>query len=95
MVGTNDYDIGDFKADEDKLRKQNPYKDCNATEPYGTIDGCKKCVAPEEYFDIKNRVCTAVKRRINFDSVGDNYLLKEGKSLSDYQKDEQNYEASS
>jgi hypothetical protein len=42
---------------------------------------------PEEYFDIKNKVCTAVKKLINFDGVGNNYILKESKNLSDYQKD--------
>jgi hypothetical protein len=59
------------------------------------LDGCRKCLTPEEYFDIKNRVCTAVKKLIDFDSVGTNYILREGKTLNDYQRDEQNYAANS
>ncbi len=38
-------------------------------------------------------MCTAVKRLINFDGIGDTYLLREGKPLEDYKKDEKNYEA--
>lgn len=44
---------------------------------------------------MKNRVCTAVKKSINFDSVGNNYILKEGRSLDDYKKEEKNYETTS
>jgi hypothetical protein len=50
---------------------------------------------PEEYFDIKNRVCTSVKKTINFESVGTNYIVGDGKAIADYQKDEQSYASSS
>lgn len=95
MVGTKDYGILQFKTDEDKNKRDNPYQECNATEPYGTLDGCRKCTLPEEFFDIKNRVCTAVKRTINFSGLNASYILGDGKSLGDYQKDEQNFESSS
>lgn len=36
-----------------------------------------------------------MEKLINFDSVGNNYILKEGKFLDDYKKDEQDYESSS
>ena len=92
MVGTKDYGVVDFKVDEDKNKRDNPYQECNVTDPYGTVDGCKKCTVPEEYFDIKNRVCTAVKRRINFDGLNGSYILGQGRAVTDYQKDEQNFE---
>ena len=59
---------------------------CTKEEPYGTIDGCKKCFIPEEYFDIKNRVCTSVKRLINFDAVSKNYITKDPKMIDDYRR---------
>jgi hypothetical protein len=55
--------------------------------PYGTIDGCRKCVDPLPYFDIKSRVCAEVKMLTNFDKLGTQVLKSGSKSISDYKLD--------
>ena len=86
MIGTADYTIDNFKTDQANLKAQNPYENCTVATPYGTMDGCTKCLAPEEYFNIKIRLCTSVKRLINFNTTT-GFITKDGKSVSDYKND--------
>lgn len=58
------------------------------------MDGCRKCIDPLPYFDIKNRVCAEVKLLTNFNSLGTQVLKSSSRSINDYKTDEQNFQKS-
>lgn len=74
LVQSADYSLTDFKDDEEKRKQENPSELCPASTPYGTEDGCVSCQEPEKFFLLETRRCTTIKRTINFEGVGDDYL---------------------
>lgn len=72
MKGYANYSLEDYKRD---IKLKIPAKECLDEEPYGTIDGCRKCQEPTPYFDVKKLICSSAKQTINFPSIGENYIL--------------------
>lgn len=86
MKGYADYTLDNYKKDQAEIKSKNPYQECSDSAPYGTVDGCQQCQEPTPYFDIKKRICSAAKKLINFNKVGTNYILGDGKTLALYQE---------
>ena len=85
MKGYADYRLDDDNKDQAEIKSKNHYQECQDTAPYGTVDGCQQCQEPTPYFDIKKRICSTAKKLINFNKVGTNYILGDGKTLALYQ----------
>lgn len=75
MKGYPDYNLDNYRKDQADIKAKNPYQECSDDSPYGAIDGCQMCKQPTPYFDIKKKVCSNAKKLINFDKIGNNYLL--------------------
>lgn len=91
MKGYPDYTLDNYKKDQADIKAKNPYQECPDDSPYGSDNGCQQCQDPTPYFDMKKRVCSNAKKLINFDKVGENYLLADNKTLNSYQENEKNY----
>lgn len=79
MKGHSNYTVDQFKTEQQTIKDNNPFEECTDAQPYGTADGCKQCVEPTPFFDIKKKVCSNAKKLINFMGVDENYLLGEDK----------------
>lgn len=70
MKGKENYTISDYKKQQQTVKANNPFKECPNDKPYGTANGCRDCVEPTPFFDIKRKVCASAKKLINFKGVG-------------------------
>jgi hypothetical protein len=91
MKGHSNYTVEDYKTEQNKIKETSPFEECPLEKPYGTVNGCKQCVEPTPFFDIKKKICSSAKKLINFLGVEDNYLLGEDKQLKDYKETENNF----